>query len=112
MGQKLGKSQLISEAEPFANGESILIHLKPSLFTISPVSRKAVTLIWRVFNDIADGFGISREEMEEICADLKDELNISRLAMIEKASALFSALDTDKVRDSDWHIILCIIFTL
>lgn len=61
------------------------------------MSRKSVTLVWRVFNDIADGFGISKEEMEEICADLKDELNISRLAMIEKASALFNVLDTDKV---------------
>jgi hypothetical protein len=39
--------------------------------------------------------------MEEICADLKDELNISRLAMIEKASALFNALDTDKVFSSN-----------
>ncbi len=54
-------------------------------------------MLWRVFNDIADGFGISKEEMEEICVDLKDEINVSRLAIIEKAGALFDILDTDKV---------------
>jgi hypothetical protein len=61
------------------------------------VSRKAITLLWRVFNDIADGFGISKEELEEICSDLKDEVNVSRLAMTEKTGALFTVLDTDKV---------------
>lgn len=59
------------------------------------VSRKGVTLVWRLFNEVADGFGISKEEMEEIMADLKDELNVSRLAMVEKAGGLFSILDTD-----------------
>jgi hypothetical protein len=53
--------------------------------------------LWRVFNDIADGFGISKEELEEICSDLKDEVNVSRLAMTEKTGALFTVLDTDKV---------------
>ena len=59
--------------------------------------RKSISQIWQIFNDIADGFGICRDELEEICADLKDELNVSRLAMIEKAGALFQVLDTDKV---------------
>lgn len=34
--------------------------------------------------------------MTEICADLKDELNVSKLSMIEKAASLFAVLDTDK----------------
>lgn len=50
-----------------------------------------------MFNDIADGFGISKEELEEICSDLKDEINVSRLAMTEKTGALFTIIDTDKV---------------
>eukprot|EP01041_Mallomonas_annulata_P011266 gene11266-23570_t len=79
MGQKLGKSNLLPAAEPFAN-----------------LPRKSIAQIWQVFNDIADGFGICRDELEEICADLKDELNISRLAMVEKAGTLFTILDTDK----------------
>ena len=49
-----------------------------------------------MFNDIADGFGISVDELTEIVADLKDELNISRLAIIEKSVALFEVLDTDR----------------
>ena len=63
------------------------------------VSRRAVTLVWRCFNEVADGFGISREELEELLADLKDELNVSRLAMVEKGGALFAILDTDMVSE-------------
>ena len=63
------------------------------------VSRRAVTLVWRCFNEVADGFGISREELEELLADLKDELNVSRLAMVEKGGALFAILDTDTVSE-------------
>lgn len=58
--------------------------------------RKAVAQLWQVFNDVADGFGITKNELEEICVDLKDELNVSRFAITEKASALFDVLDTDK----------------
>jgi hypothetical protein len=79
MGQKLGRYGLVSSAEPFSN-----------------LSRRAISLVWQNFNDIADGFGISKDEMQEICVTLKDELNISRLAMLEKSSAFFHTLDTDK----------------
>ena len=124
MGQKLGKSQLVPEAEPFSNCKSSLdltlsfflplflsfflslltckeLTLTHSLIIelfLFTVSRKAITLLWRVFNDIADGFGISKEELEEICSDLKDEINVSRLAMTEKTGSLFGVLDTDRVR--------------
>lgn len=79
MGQKLGRQNLLPEAEIFAN-----------------LSRASITLLWRGFNDIADGFGVSQDELEEICIDLKDELNISKLAIKEKTTALFLLLDTDK----------------
>ena len=36
------------------------------------------------------------DEIREICSDLKDELNISRLSMDEKSSSLFTVFDTDK----------------
>jgi microtubule-associated protein-like 6 len=52
--------------------------------------------LWQVFNDIADGFGIGVDELIEICADLKDEINVSRLSIIEKSTLLFELLDTDK----------------
>ena len=79
MGQKLGKCKLQPAAEPFAN-----------------LPRKAINHLWQVFNDIADGFGISVDELIEICADLKDEINVSRLSIIEKSTLLFELLDTDK----------------
>jgi len=49
-----------------------------------------------MFNNISDGFGIGIQELEEICADLKDELNVSRLSMIENIAVMFELLDTDK----------------
>jgi Ca2+-binding EF-hand superfamily protein len=79
MGQKFGKASIVASVEPFTN-----------------LSRRAISLIWQVFNDIADGFGITKDELKEICAELKNELNISNLLMIEKAELLFHAFDTDE----------------
>lgn len=78
MGQKFGKAKLVSAADPFVN-----------------LPKKAIQHTWQMFNDIADGFGINKEELEEICADLKEELNISRLGMLEFTASLFFVLDTD-----------------
>ncbi len=62
------------------------------------VSKAAISQLWQVFNDIGDGFGISLDECNEICSDLKEEMNISKLAITEKSTALFSILDSDHVR--------------
>lgn len=35
------------------------------------------------------------DELEEICIDLKDELNISQTSIIEKIKVLFNCFDTD-----------------
>jgi Ca2+-binding EF-hand superfamily protein len=79
MGQQIGKATLIPVAAPFSN-----------------LSRRAIANLWQAFNDIADGFGLSKDEFEEICCDLKDEWNVSRLAVSGKASAFFYVMDTDK----------------
>lgn len=63
MGQRIGRCTLVAAAEPFTN-----------------LPRKAIAHLWQVFNDLSDGFGVSVDELVEICADLKDELNVSRLA--------------------------------
>ena len=78
MGQKLGKAKLIIEADAFVN-----------------LSKNSIQHTWQMFNDISDGFGICKEELEEICADLKVELNISRMSMLELTSSLFKVFDTD-----------------
>jgi Ca2+-binding EF-hand superfamily protein len=51
--------------------------------------------MWQVFNNIGDGFGVRADELEEICIDLKDELNISQISMMEKIKTLFVTFDTD-----------------
>ena len=79
MGQKFGKAPLLPVVEPFCN-----------------LSRKYVTHLWQIFNDISDGFGISQDEFEEICSDLVNELNVTRSAMGGKSIALFQVYDTDK----------------
>ena len=79
MGQKIGKCTLQPAAEAFAN-----------------LPRKAINHLWQVFNDIADGFGIGVDELIAISTDLKDEINVSRLSIIEKTTLLFELLDTDK----------------
>lgn len=67
-----------------------------SLLKYLSVPRRAIAHIWQAFNNVADGFGVSSDELEEICCDLKDELNISRISILEKTSALFKAYDTDR----------------
>ena len=79
MGQRIGRCTLLVAADPFTN-----------------LPRKAIAHLWQTFNDVADGFGVSVDELVEICTDLKDELNVSRLAIIEKTTALFEVLDTDR----------------
>lgn len=50
----------------------------------------------QVFNNVADGFGLSEEELLEILIDLKDELNVSKIAMQERIKSLFRCFDTDE----------------
>jgi hypothetical protein len=56
MGQLIGRAILANASSPFAN-----------------LSRRAIANLWQAFNDIADGFGISKDEFEEICCELKEE---------------------------------------
>ena len=49
-----------------------------------------------VSTDVADGFGVSQYEMEEICSELMDELSVNRTKMNEYTGMLFRLLDTDK----------------
>lgn len=100
MGQKLGKAQFYVEVDPFTNCKCrcfvyfILGPLLTCMLCIVP--RRSIALLWQVFNDIADGFGITKDEMQDIFCDLAIELNISQMAAKEKACALFLILDTDK----------------
>eukprot|EP01038_Epipyxis_sp_PR26KG_P009724 gene9724-13087_t len=78
MGQKVGKVVLIDAVQPFLC-----------------LSRRSLINSWQVFNHVADGFGITRDELQEILRDLKGELNVSHVSMNEKTSDLFDCFDTD-----------------
>jgi len=51
--------------------------------------------IWRNFNDIADGFGLTRDDVFEVLGDSYLDMNISRSTLRDMTYALFKLLDTD-----------------
>lgn len=54
--------------------------------------------LWETFNDVAEGFGLNKLEMLDICSTLQDSFNLkSRAEMDAVTSKLFLALDTDEV---------------
>ena len=56
----------------------------------------SIEALWEAFNDVADGFGITLFEFQEICAELAPELGVNRTKMDDKCASLFSVLDDDK----------------
>ncbi|GMI46711.1 hypothetical protein TrCOL_g1657 [Triparma columacea] len=78
MGQKQGKAVYAEAAVPFLN-----------------LPFAAIESLWEAFNDVADGFGITLYEFQEICAELTNELGVNRVKMDDKSDALFRVLDSD-----------------
>lgn len=100
MGQKISRATLLEAAEPFSNlsRKSVLniwqvclsLHIISLIYTFNAYIcltlyhthiRSYINLA-QAFNDIADGFGLSQDEFEEISSNLTDELNVTRLAMV------------------------------
>ncbi len=62
------------------------------------VSEANVNSLWESFNDVAEGFGLNKVEMLDVCSTLQDSFNFkSRAEMDAVTSKLFIALDTDEV---------------
>jgi Ca2+-binding EF-hand superfamily protein len=79
MGQQVGKANIIEIVQPFVN-----------------LPRVACQRLWESFHDVAEGFGLQLDELQEICyvldrvmATEKDQLDV----LVEK---LFRVLDTDE----------------
>jgi microtubule-associated protein-like 6 len=79
MGQKFGKCRLLPAAEPFAR-----------------LPKRAVELVWRELNIIAEGFALKEDEFVEICACLARELEETEDDMVKRSCKLFGLLDTDQ----------------
>ncbi|KAF0683188.1 Aste57867_24752 [Aphanomyces stellatus] len=80
MGQLHGKATFVNAALPFLN-----------------ISEKDVNKCWESFNDVAEGFGINRAEMIDICSPLQDTFEIKAKSEMERITGLlFDAMDTDE----------------
>ena len=79
MGQKAGKAAYKPEAQLFLN-----------------LSLSALEALWEAFNDVADGFGITLVEMQQICGELAAELRLNRAKLDERVQQLFVLFDDDE----------------
>ncbi|OQR86640.1 microtubule-associated protein [Achlya hypogyna] len=80
MGQLHGKASFVQAALPFLN-----------------ISEKDVNKCWESFNDVAEGFGINKAELIDICSPLQDTFEIKAKTEMERITALlFEAMDTDE----------------
>ena len=79
MGQKVGKAHFLPASKPFLN-----------------LRKHSVELLWESFNDVADGFGLSRDEFVEIMMVLENAMQRKRSELVEMSNELFDNLDTDK----------------
>jgi hypothetical protein len=61
MGQKIGKAAFEPATKPFIN-----------------LRKAALFKLWEAFNDVADGFGLTRTEFKEIMQCLELELMLSQ----------------------------------
>ena len=81
MGQKVGKCTYEPVIEPFLN-----------------LPKAALDELWEAFNDIAEGFGLTCGEFQDIMLVLQDHLNLKKSDLEDLAKDVFVALDTDEVR--------------
>ncbi|KAG6968545.1 hypothetical protein JG688_00005760 [Phytophthora aleatoria] len=84
MGQLQGKATYLKCTTSFLNA-----------------SERDVNKLWESFNDVAEGFGLSQDELVEICRSMQQTLEIhARSEMDQLSAALFAALDTDEVMEN------------
>jgi hypothetical protein len=77
------------------------------LIVKSIASEKDVNKLWETFNDVAEGFGLNVDEMNEICRVLQPTLEIhTKVEMDQLSTALFTTMDTDQVSSSREVILL------
>lgn len=74
-----------------------------SFYIFGIASEGSVNGLWEAFNDIAEGFGLNKLEMLDICSIMQDSLGMkSRTEMDAYSTKLFVDFDTDEVR---WKLV-------
>jgi len=75
----------------------MLVHCPMSLIL---VPRSSMYEIWEAFNDIAEGFGLTIEEFQEILkSSIMEYLNVTERQLNFDTDAVFRLFDDDQVND-------------
>lgn len=108
MGQTLGRAPLPPGCNRFINCK-FKITFKPHfrlhlsfhvvlLSCIFTVPRSCIYDLWEAFNDIAEGFGLTVEEFQEIIkSSLLEYLSVTERQLNADADAVFRLFDDDEV---------------
>jgi echinoderm microtubule-associated protein-like 6 len=79
MGQQIGKANVVAPMQPFVN-----------------LSQDACLRLWEAFHDIAEGFGLQCDEVQEICETLVRDMMCEREELDEMVERLFQVMDSDE----------------
>jgi microtubule-associated protein-like 6 len=79
MGQQIGKATVVKPVQPFVN-----------------LAHDALLRLWEAFHDIAEGFGLQCDEVQEIMETLVRDMMCERDELDVMVEELFQVLDTDE----------------
>ncbi len=65
--------------------------------------REAMEDLYEQWNDVAEGFGVDKEECNEIFSILQETLDLPKKPLASLTELLFDVYDTDNVR-SAWRV--------
>jgi hypothetical protein len=101
MGQTLGRAPLPQGCKRFLNC-ILIFFFSLSIFSLSElfslVPRSCVYDLWEAFNDIAEGFGLTIEEFQEILKSaLMEYLGVTERVLNTDTEKVFRIFDDDEV---------------
>ena len=79
---------------------------------VSAVPADAIDNLWEGWNDVAEGFGIDKDECNEIFTVLQETLDMPKKPLASITEQLFEVYDTDNVRGPAgvWRSLLLFVF--
>lgn len=84
MGAKIGKAAYVRHSQPFVN-----------------LPREALDDLYEQWNDVAEGFGVDKDEASEIFSVLQETLDLPKKPLATLTELLFDVYDTDNNKLND-----------
>jgi hypothetical protein len=81
----------------YALNAAVLV-LRLSWRATAAVPREAIEDLYEQWNDVAEGFGVDKEESSEIFSVLQETLDLAKKPLASISDLLFDVYDTDNVR--------------